>query len=42
MLFFIVHFFALILLASVLGRTVDSRDGADWSATADGRRQPKR
>ena len=35
-------FFALLALASALGLTADSRDGADWYASVDGRRQPRR
>ena len=29
-------FFALIVLASALGLTADSRDSADWKPTTDG------
>jgi hypothetical protein len=34
-------FFVLIALASAAGLTVDSRDGADWKPTVDGRRAPR-
>ena len=34
LLFF--SFFAFLALASALGWVVDSRDGADWSPSADG------
>jgi hypothetical protein len=33
---FLFSVFALIVLASMLGWVVDSRDGADWAPTADG------
>ncbi|MEU4244324.1 hypothetical protein [Actinoplanes sp. NPDC026619] len=33
-------FFLLITLASMFGRTADSRDSADWKPTKDGFRQP--
>ncbi|HEX9999149.1 MAG TPA: hypothetical protein VGB74_01735 [Actinoplanes sp.] len=29
-------FFALIVLFSITGRTVDTRDSADWKPTEDG------
>jgi hypothetical protein len=38
----VVAFFAVILIASIAGLPVDSRDGADWSPTSDGVRQPRR
>jgi hypothetical protein len=41
-LFVILTFFLLLVVASAAGLTSDSRDGADWSATLDGRRQPRR
>jgi hypothetical protein len=34
-------FLALLGAASAAGLTVDSRDGADWTATVDGRRQSR-
>jgi hypothetical protein len=40
-LFFLV-FFVLLAVFSALGWTADSRDGADWTPTAAGRRQPRR
>ncbi|NJC69186.1 hypothetical protein HC031_05560 [Planosporangium thailandense] len=33
-------FLLLLAVAAAAGLTVDSRDGADWAATVDGRRQP--
>ena len=41
-LLLIIVFFALIAVASALGLTADSRDGADWVASIDGQRQPRR
>jgi hypothetical protein len=38
----ILVFFALLAAASAFGLTADSRDGADWKASVDGRRQPSR
>jgi hypothetical protein len=35
-------FFALLAAGSAFGLTADSRDGADWQASVDGRRQPRR
>jgi hypothetical protein len=37
-----VVFLILLSVASAAGWTADSRDGADWSASVDGRRQPRR
>jgi hypothetical protein len=34
-------FFLLLTLASALGWTADSRDGADWKPSNDGRRRPR-
>ncbi|MFB9339639.1 hypothetical protein [Actinoplanes octamycinicus] len=31
-------FFVLLLIASLAGLTVDSRDSADWKPSVDGRR----
>jgi hypothetical protein len=31
---------AIVVVASILGWTADSRDGGDWRATDDGRRVP--
>ena len=39
---FIVLFFAILVLASVLGFTADSRDSADWKPTDAGRRWQSR
>jgi hypothetical protein len=41
-LLLIIVFFALIAVASAFGLTTDSRDGADWAASIDGQRQPRR
>jgi hypothetical protein len=38
----VVLFLVLLAAASAAGVTADSRDGADWTASADGRRQPRR
>jgi hypothetical protein len=35
-------FLALLAAASASGLTVDSRDGADWTASVDGQRQSLR
>jgi hypothetical protein len=35
-------FFVLLAVASALGLTADSRDGADWSPTDDGTPVPRR
>jgi hypothetical protein len=35
---FILVIFVLLAVASALGLTADSRDGADWAPSADGRR----
>jgi hypothetical protein len=35
-------FLILLAGASAAGLTADSRDGADWAATLDGIRQPRR
>ncbi len=42
MTLFVLLFFVALALASALGWTVDSRDGADWAPTVDGRPQPRR
>jgi hypothetical protein len=34
-------FLTLLTVASAVGLTADSRDGADWIATRDGVRQPR-
>jgi hypothetical protein len=34
-------FLVLLTVASAAGLTVDSRDGADWTATVDGQRQSR-
>jgi hypothetical protein len=41
-LFVLFLFLVLLAVASAAGLTADSRDGADWAATVDGRRQPPR
>jgi hypothetical protein len=33
-------FLVLLAVASAAGLTTDSRDGADWTPSVDGRRQP--
>ncbi len=38
----LVIFFALLAAASAAGLTADSRDSADWKATLDGWRSPRR
>ncbi|MGI5212945.1 hypothetical protein [Plantactinospora sp. CA-290183] len=35
---FVLLFFAVLVLASALGFTADSRDSADWKPTTGGRR----
>jgi hypothetical protein len=35
-------FLLFFVVLAAAGLTVDSRDGADWAPTADGRRQPRR
>ena len=37
-----VAFLLALSAASVLGWTVDSRDGADWAPSDQGRRRPRR
>ena len=37
-----IAFLILLGVASAVGLTADSRDGADWIATRDGVRQPRR
>jgi hypothetical protein len=39
---FVLAFFVLLALASMLGLTADSRDSADWSPTDAGFRNPRR
>jgi hypothetical protein len=39
---FIAFFLLALVLASAFGWVADSRDGADWSASSDGLRQPRR
>jgi hypothetical protein len=39
-LFVLFVFLALLAAASAAGLTADSRDGADWTPTVDGRRRP--
>jgi hypothetical protein len=41
-LLILVALLVLLGAASALGLTTDSRDGADWFASVDGRRQPRR
>ena len=41
-LLLVLLFFVVLAAAAAAGLTVDSRDGADWAPTADGRRQPRR
>jgi hypothetical protein len=41
MTLFVLLFFVVLALASVFGWTADSRDGADWKPTVDGRREPR-
>jgi hypothetical protein len=38
----LVVFLTLLAVASAVGLTADSRDGADWIATREGDRQPRR
>jgi hypothetical protein len=38
----VVAFLILLAVASAAGLTTDSRDGADWAASIDGHRQPRR
>ena len=38
----ILLFLLFIAVASAAGLTTDSRDGADWQPTMDGRRAPRR
>jgi hypothetical protein len=40
-LLFILALFLVLALASALGLTKDSRDGADWTPSDDGRRVPR-
>jgi hypothetical protein len=42
LLLLLVAFLVLLGVASAVGLTADSRDGADWAATFDGQRQPRR
>jgi hypothetical protein len=42
MALFIVLFFIVTVGLAMAGFTRDSRDGADWAATWDGTRQPRR
>jgi len=37
-----IAFLLLLVGASMAGLTADSRDGADWAPTAEGRRVPRR
>ncbi|HZN74417.1 MAG TPA: hypothetical protein VFC00_22340 [Micromonosporaceae bacterium] len=39
---FLLLFFVLLAVFSALGWTADSRDGADWTPTRAGRREPRR
>jgi len=39
-LLFVLVFFVLLGLASAVGLTADSRDGADWAPSTDGERRP--
>ncbi|HEX8344925.1 MAG TPA: hypothetical protein VF657_09300 [Actinoplanes sp.] len=41
-LVYLMLFFLLIAAASAAGLTADSRDGADWAPTVDGRRASRR
>jgi hypothetical protein len=38
--FILLSLLALLVVASLLGWTADSRDGARWKPTDDGRRRP--
>ncbi|MDT4987143.1 MAG: hypothetical protein QOI74_1237 [Micromonosporaceae bacterium] len=38
----VVALLTLLGAASALGLSTDSRDGADWFASVDGQRQPRR
>jgi hypothetical protein len=41
-LFVFLAFLIVLAAASMAGLTADSRDSADWAATVDGQRQPRR